>query len=520
MLKSFRRSKLLTRLITLTLVLVVSLLTVNALSITRAQTASAAGTGTLRVGWTAPTKLDPALFADAPDISVGVAVYDYLITLDQKSNLVPSLAKSWTVSPDAKTYTLSLQSGVKFNDGSDFTADDVKFTFERFQDPALKSGASALFADVASIDAVDPLTVKFTLKSPNSIFLDSLADYHTAILKKGTKDPSKEFNGTGPFKEVSFDATSRGEFTAKPDYWKGVPKISKLEFIYVAAAADLVPALHGGQVDWVARLPLESYDELKTDSNLTVGTSVTNGFSNVRIRSDRKPGSDPNVRKALRLALDRAALNQITFQGNAAVGQDNPVGPLYGSLIDPSAVAPKRDVAAAQKLLADAGYKDGLTLDFAVPKGEEGSDTLATALQSQWKEANINVNIKVIDQSVYYGDDKSPLYWLNADLAVTFWASRPDPQAYLDQLFKSGADYNEAHYSNPALDKLIDQARAETDAKKRAGILSQIQKLLIDDGPSYIPYFQPLFYAQAKNVSGITISPDPGLTSFATAAVS
>jgi peptide/nickel transport system substrate-binding protein len=102
---------------------------------------------------------------------------------------------------------------------------------------------------------------------------------------------------------------------------------------------------------------------------------------------------------------------------------------------------------------------------------------------------------------------------------VTFWASRPDPQAYLDQLFKGGADYNEAHYSNPALDKLIDQARAETDQTKRAAIMSQIQKLLIDDGPSYIPYFQPVFYAAAKNVSGINISPDPGLTNFANATV-
>lgn len=511
-----RRHPIRSRLIGLALALTVIVLMAGGLP---ANHAHAQATGTLRVGWTAPTKLDPALFSDAPDISIGVAVYDYLFTLDQKSNLVKSLVTDWKISDDGKTYTISLQKGVKFHDGSDFTADDVKFTLDRLQDPALKSGAAGLFSGVSSIDVVDPQTVKFTLKAPNVTFLDALADYHTAILKKGTKDPATEMNGTGPFVKGSVDLTSRVELTANPNYWKGAPKIAKLQFIYVSAAADLVPALHGGQVDWVARLPLESYQELKTDSKLVVGTSVTNGFSNVRIRADRKPGSDPNVRKALRLAIDRAALNQITFQGLAGVGNDNPVGPLYGSLIDAKAVAPARDVATAKKLIADAGYPNGLSIDFAVPKGEEGSDTLATVLQQQWKEANINVNLKVIDQSVYYGDDKSPLFWLNADLAVTFWASRPDPQAYLDQLYKSGADYNEAHYSNPDLDKLIDQARAETDATKRAGIFSQIQKLLIDDGPSYIPYFQPVFYAQAKNVSGITISPDPGLTSFATATV-
>lgn len=518
MLKSLRRSKLPTRLIVLTLVIVLSLLTIN-----RLPTATAQG-GTLRIGWTHAKNLDPALFNDAPDISIGVAVYDYLITLDPKSTLVPSLAKSWTVSDDAKVFTLTLQSGVKFHDGSDFTADDVKFTFER---PELreKGGAKSLFADVASIDVVDPQTVKFTLKNPNSIFLDFLADYHTAILKKGTADPTKDFNGTGPFKKVSIDVASGAEFEANANYWKGAPKIAKLQFVYVDATDDLVPALHGGQVDWAARLSLAAYDELKGDANLVAGTSVTNGFTNVRIRADHKPGSDPNVRKALRLAIDRDALNKKVFEGLATIGQDNPVGPLYGGLIDTGVVAPKRDVEAAKKLLADAGYKDGLTLDFVVPKGEEGSDTLATALQAQWKEANINVNIKVVDQSVYYGDPKSPDYWTSADLAVTFWASRPDPQLYLDQLYKTDPgdpanSLNEARYSNPDLDKLIDQARQEPDAKKRAAIFSQIQKILTDEGPSYIPYFQPLFFAASKKVGGITIAPDPGLTSFATATLS
>jgi peptide/nickel transport system substrate-binding protein len=265
---------------------------------------------------------------------------------------------------------------------------------------------------------------------------------------------------------------------------------------------------------------LASYTELKSDSNLIAGSSVSNQFSNVRIRSDHKPGSDPKVRQALRLGIDRDQLNKVVFQGLASIGEDNPVGPLYGNLVDPKALAPTRDVDMAKKLLSDAGYANGLTLDFAIPKGEENSEEIAQVLQAQWADIGVTVNLKVIDQSVYYGDATSPLYWLNADLAVTFWASRPDPQLYLNQLYKTGAVYNEAHYSSPDLDKLIDQAGQEMDMTKRAAIFSQIQKLLIADGPSYIPYFQPIFYAQAKTVGGITISPDPGLTSFATATVS
>lgn len=499
------------------LLIVALLLTSGAFaSTTRAQAAA----GTLRVGWTAPTKLDPALFADGPDISIGVAIYDYLITLDQKSALVPSLAKEWKVSADGKEYTITLQSGVKFHDGSDFTSEDVKFTFERLMDEKVGSGARGLYTGIASITAVDPTTVKFTLKEPSAIFLATLADYHAAILKKGTTDPATAMNGTGPFTKVSVDLTSRAEFAANPNYWrKGEPKVAKLEMTFVKDTRDLIPALRGGQLDFVARLPIESFNELKADANLTTGSLATNQFSLVRIRADRKPGSDVKVRQALRLAIDRDAINKAVFDGLALPGNDSPVGPLYGDLIDATVVAPKRDVAAAKKLLEEAGFKDGLSLKFIVPAGEQNADELAQVLQAQWKEAGINVEITQIEQNVYYGDDKSDNFWLNADLAVTLWASRPDPQLYLDVAFKTGAQWNEAHWSDPDLDKLIDSARAETDGKKRAATMSQIQKIFVERGPAYIPYFQPLLYAHSKKVSGINVSPDPGLTSFATAVV-
>ncbi len=501
----------------LVLALVIAVVALGAMPASRAH---AAPTGTLRVGWTAPTNLDPALFADAPDISIGVAIYDKLITLDQKSSLVPALAKSWTVSADGKEYTLKLQSGVKFHDGSDFSSEDVKFTFERIVDPKLKSGAAGLFSGISKIEAVDPTTVKFTLKDASSIFLATLADYHACILKKGTADPAKELNGTGPFKKVSIDVTDRAKFVANPNYWNpDQPKVANLEMVYAKDVRDLIPALRGGQLDFVARLPIESYAELKADATLAVDSVATNGFSNVRIRSDRKPGNDVKVRQALKLAIDRDAINKAVFQGLATPGRDTPVGPLYGDLFTDKTNLPKRDVAAAKKLLADAGYPDGIKFDLAVPQGEQNADELAQVLQAQWKEAGINVEIKLIDQSVYYGDAKSPLYWLEADLAITFWASRPDPQIYMDQLYKTGADYNEAHYSDADLDKLIDSARIETDKAKRAAIFADIQKALIDRGPSIIPYFQPVFSAHSKKVSGILLAADQGLTNFSNAVV-
>ncbi len=477
-------------------------------------------TGTLRVGWTPPINLDPALYTDAPDASIGRAVYDYLYTVDQHAQLVPSLVKSSTVSDDGLTYTLTLQSGVKFHDGSALTADDVKFTIQRLQDPKLGSPAKSLFAGVTAVDVVDPQTIKFTLKAPSASFLANLADFHVAILKNGTTDPTKDFNGSGPFitSADQIDTTSGATFTANPNYWKtGEPKVAKLQFVFNQDVSALVQALKGGQLDFVARIPVELFPDLQKDSSLTAIDIPTNLFPNIRLRADRKPGSDPNVRKAFRLALDRQALNQAVYSGLAAPGYDFPIGPLYKTLYSVPANFPARDVAQAKQLLATAGYPNGLTIDLYAPHAEFNSDELAQAVQQQLKDAGITVNIHIVESGVYYGND--PNNWLDADFAITGWATRPDPQTYFTLMYRSDGIWNEAHWSDPAVDKLIDQAGQETDVTKRAALMSQLQAIFVDHGPSFIPFFRPLLAAQSAKVTGIEVEPDPGLTSFADATI-
>ncbi|MEP7284245.1 MAG: ABC transporter substrate-binding protein [Chloroflexota bacterium] len=487
---------------------------------TQSALAQAARSGVLRVGWTPPVSLDPALYNDAPDISLGISVYDYLLNINQKSQIVPSLAKMPTVSDDGKVYTFALEPNVKFHDGSAFGAEDVKFTFERLMDEKTGSPARSLYGNIDKIEAVDAATVKFTLKAASAVFLTSLTDYHACILKKGTADPAKEFNGTGPFKTTKdkVDVTDRATLTANENYWKpGLPKLEGLELVFVKDIAALVTALKGGQLDWVPRIPVELFGDLEKDDTLSTVNIPTNSFPNIRIRADQKPGNDPDVVKAIRLSIDRDGLNKAVIQGLGAPGQDTPIGPLYKDFYSTATPLPKRDVAAAKALLEKAGYKDGLALDFYAPQGEFNADDLAQALQAQLKEAGITLTLKLVQPSVYY--DKGPNTWLESTFGLTNWASRPDPQSYLDLIYKTGADYNEAHYSNPDLDKLIDAARVEVDVKKRATIMADIQKILIESGPSFIPYFYPLLAAQSKKVSGIEVAPDPGLTSFANAAI-
>ncbi len=481
--------------------------------------AQSAPSGTLRVGWTPPISLDPALYGDAPDESIGVSVYDYLYTINQHAELVPSLAKSSTVSSDGLTVTLTLQSGVKFKDGSAFSADDVKFTIQRLQDPKIGSSAKSLFAGVTAIDVADPQTIKFTLKAPSASFLTSLADYHVAILKNGTTDPTKDFNGTGPFTVTAdaIDTTTGATLTANPNYWKGAPKIAKLQFTFNKDISALVQALKGGQLDFVARVPVQLYADIQSNKALTAVDIPTNLFPNIRLRADRKPGSDPNVREAFRLAIDRDALNKAVYNGLAAPGYDFPVGPFYQALYSKPANFPARDVNKAKQLLSEAGYANGLNIDLYAPTGEFNSDELAQALQQQLKEANITVNLHLVDGGIYYGTGTNN--WLDADLAITGWSTRPDPQTYFTLMYRSDGIWNEAHWSDPEVDKLIDQAGQETDVTKRAADFAQLQSIFVDRGPSFIPFFRPLLAGQNAKVTGIEVEPDPGLTTFANAVI-
>jgi peptide/nickel transport system substrate-binding protein len=480
--------------------------------------AAAQAAGTLRVGWTPPVSLDPALFADAPDISVGISVYDYLLMLDPDSAVVPHLAKSWTISDDGKTYTFTLESGVKFHDGSDFGAADVKFTFDRLRDEKVGSAARSLFSSVTNIEAPDATTVVFTLSEPSAVFLKALTDYHACVLKNGIADPTKEFIGTGPFKLESIDVTDRASFVANTGYWKqGQPKVAALELVFAKDTVANVQAVQGGQLDWVSRVPIEQYLQLQSDSNLVVTSVATNQFPNIRIRADRGPGQDVRVRQALKYATNREKLNEIIYRGLATLGNDSPVGPLYGNYYSEAAPVLPHDPAKAKELLKEAGFTDGITLDFYGPKGEFNSDELVQALAEQWKEAGITINIQLTDASIYYSD--APNNWLDADLGVTNWASRPDPQSYLELAFKSDGIWNEAHWADAELDQLIATTRTETDDTKRAAAFAAIQKVFIERGPSIIPFFQPALAVQRAAVKGITLAADPGLTSFATAEV-
>jgi peptide/nickel transport system substrate-binding protein len=197
------------------------------------------------------------------------------------------------------------------------------------------------------------------------------------------------------------------------------------------------------------------------------------------------------VIQAMKLALDRQAVHQLVMPGYGEIGRDSPIGPMYTQYFE-ALHLPAKDATKARDLLTQAGYPDGLKLDLHTP--DTGNrPQLAVVLKDQWAEAGIDVNVMVEPESVYYGDNG----WMEVDLGITGWGSRPYPQFYLDMMLACDAEWNESHFCDSEFDELTKTASTTLDEAARVDAYRQIQGILLDRGPIIIPYF----YTQVGAIS-------------------
>ena len=200
---------------------------------------------------------------------------------------------------------------------------------------------------------------------------------------------------------------------------------------------------------------------------------------------------------------------QLVQQGYGAIGNDSPIGPLYSAYYSEDIQPPARDVQAAKDLLEAAGYGDGLELVLHTPD-TGGRPDLAAVLQSQWAEAGVDVEISVEPESVYYGEDG----WLEVDLGITGWGSRPYPQFYLDVMLVCDAEWNESHFCDEEFDQLAATAGTSLDEVERRTAYREIQKIMVDRGPAIIPYFFAQFGAISDQFENFALKAFAGRTDF------
>jgi len=465
--------------------------------------------GKLRVAMQPIIQSDPALISSDSEVLVASHVYDYLVDVDSDNLIVPRLAKEWQISNDGLTYVFSLYDKVTFHDGSPLHAKDVVWTFNRLRDPSLEFPTADLYSNIKNIEASGVSEITFELISPNPFFLYDLSDNHALIVKADTTDFS-EFNGTGPFMVSNYSPEDRIEMEANPNYFiSGQPNLAELEIQFFADETASVDALKSGQVDLVMRMSTSLFESLKNEDHIISSSIPTNGFDLIRLRSDREPGNDPRVIQALKLATDREVILELVQQGYGAIGRDSPIGPLYTSYYSENTPLPERDITEARKLLTDAGYQGGLSIDLHTPD-TGGRPDLAVVLKDQWSDIDVDVNVIVEPESVYYGEDG----WLEVDLGITGWGSRPYPQFYLDVMLVCEAKWNESHFCDEEFDELVEIAGNTLNEQERINAYNEIQRILIERGPVIIPYFFAQFSAISDKFDGFELKAFAGRTDF------
>ncbi len=472
--------------------------------------------GTLSVATEPATNRDPAFASARSDILINQQVYDWLVEVGDNSQLLPELATAWD-SSDGKTWNFTLRSDVKFSNGTPFTADDVVYTFNRLRDAKVGSPLVSLLANVMDVTAVDATHVRFALKDANPEFPSDTADYHAAILSKTVADPATQWVGTGPFTIATYAAEDRAVLKRNPTFWRKddrgqqLPYLDEIDFIFSPDLAGQVSSLQGGQVQFVAGLTSELVATIKTDSKLQVITGPSSAFHYViHMRSDAgHPAADVRVRQALQLGTDHQGLIDQVRPGLAVVGNGTPVGPAYGDYYLNQ--LPTFDTAQAKKLLADAGFANGLTITLYAQNALE-VPAIATVWQQQMKAIGVTVNIQTEPADVYYGDGDTS--WLKVDFGITEWGARATPNTYFNAAYVTGAAYNESHWSDPAFDTLVTQIDSELDRTKRIELYKQAQQILIERGPVIVPFFETAAAGASAKLAGVALAPDWSRTLF------
>lgn len=437
----------------------------------------------------------------------------------------PSLAESWTVSPDGKTYTFRLRTGVKFHDGSVMTSRDVKASYDKIIFPPAGVGSSrkGQYAVVEAVEAPNPSTVVFKLKFASGSFLSSLLSPYNFIYKADiiAKDPNwheKNIMGTGPFTFVEHVKGSHVVGKKFADYWdKGKPYLDGFRAIFMRDSAAQVAAVRGERAHIQFRgFTPKDRDNLKAalGDKITVQESPWDCILMVAINHKKKPFDDVRVRRALTLALDRhegsKALSQIAIVKSVA-GVQVPGTPFATPPEELNKLAgywtdPEKSRAEARRLLKEAGIPEGFSFVFSNRGIPMPYEPLGVWMIDQWRKVGLNVTQRVIESAAYYSTIRKGEH----DAAMDFqcgYIVEPDLDMY-KFLSSSRNPANYGYYEDPVLDALYDKQSRATGVEERKKIIREFEKRLLDDQAHYLLTLQwHRIIPHSSKLKGWTITP-------------
>ena len=483
------------------------------------------------------TQLNPVVATDGFSYIAEWPLFDSLVELDQSLNVRPLLAESWEVAKDGLAYTFKLKKGVKWHDGTPFTARDVAFTFYAVLNPKVTTPHRAYFDALAGfpeltnkdapkrpedlavkpIEVVDDHTVRFRLRYPSGSFLAVLTNPRAGIipehLLKTADLNTTEFNrkpvGTGPFKFVEWRRGERLVMEANPQYHGGRPALDRLIFRIIPDSVVLLQELRAGGVDFIENPPLNEVARLKQTAGLKVLVADNTSYNYFGWRQDLEPFNDLRVRRALNHAIDVPTLVKEALQGYAtiATGQFPPSSWAYDPAVKPYAYDPNR----AKALLAEAGFRpegdgvlarNGKRFSFTIRHDQANQTVKDTAVivQEYLKRVGVEAKLEPLDWPTFV----KKLFASEFEGIVVGWTNHhdPDPFAYTIWHSSQWKGRNFAHYKNPRVDELLEQARHTAVVAERKKHYAEFSKLLMEDAPYVFLYFPQQVFVTRQSYDG------------------
>ncbi len=440
--------------------------------------------------------LDPGTYAGSTMFLVGFTWGDRLVTTDPATGeALPSLAQSWTSSDGAKVWTFTLRKDVRFHDGSSFTVHDAVQTLRRHSDKNSTSAALGLLEDIETIEEhAGDLVI--TLKNGNADLPLLLTDYHLQIQKNGGMDNPDSVIGTGPYRLESFEPGIRITFSKNENDWhedRGF--VSSVEVLVINDNTARIAALSSGKVHFINVLSPKTMTLLSRAPNIETISTRGKGFYSFLMHGDTAPFDNNDLRMALKLVIDREAMLNTVLGGYGSLGNDYPINDLY--TLAPTTI-PQRahDPHKAAYYFKKSGHEGPITLRTS-DAAFSGAVDAAVLFQANAREAGIDIRIQREPADGYWSN-----IWNRKPFCASYWGGRATQDIRYTTTQLSTSPWNDTRFKDPEFDRMLLEARAETDQDKRRALYEQMAMMVRDNSGLILPVFNNYLNARSAKLKG------------------
>lgn len=462
----------------------------------------------LRVAMVADiTTLDPQKANDIYSANVMKQIYNNLVKINKEMEIVGDLAESWE-NPDSTTWIFNLKKGVKFHNGEEFTASDVKFTIERLLDPETMSPGTYLLEAVSKVNVIDKYTIELKTKEPFAPLLSNLARYEISMLnEKAVKAKGKDYAkfpiGTGPFIFEEHHYGDKVILSKFDGYFEGPAGVDKIIYRSIPEDATRVVELESGGLDIMYNLPPQEFNRLSNNDSIKIIEVLGQATLYMGFNTQIKPFDNKKVRQALNYAVNKEAVIEAVFFGMGSPSY-GPISPSIWGFDKSLPRAYPYNPEKAKKLLAEAGYPDGFEcIIWTDPRTERKS--ISELVQAFLAQVGVKANIEIMEWSSFLSKTSN-----GADgMFILGYTGTGDADGGLYPRFNSKyfGSSNRHRWGTDELDKLLDLGRITVNTEERKRVYKEIQSYIIENAPDIFIALTKNLAATTKNVDGFELYP-------------